>query len=419
MKRCPECRRDYTDETLNFCLDDGAALLDGPGSSEAATAIFTTDADPKRSSSVSSKKYFVFAIVAAVVAIGAFWFVSIRSRNISTASASPPNDNFLRAKVLVANENADDVDTAIQLLEKVVADDPKFAPGWAQLARAYNLKAFFFAQGEERKKLNQNAEIAAERSLTIDPNLADGYLARGMVLWTHAKRFPHDAAIQTFKRAISIDPNLDEAHHRLGLVYFHIGLFDKARAEIAKAVEINSGNTLARYRFGVIDLYSGRYEDAAEFFKSTASEQNPALTAFQYATAILHLGRTDEAESIIDGYLSKNPKDQGGVATSVKAMILAKKGRAAEAIATIKKAEEIGAEFGHFHHTAYNIAVAYAMLKKPDLAVKYLQMAADDGFPCYPLFERDEFFKEMRHFPGFVSLLAKLKLQWERYNSTL
>ncbi len=32
MKRCPECRRDYTDETLNFCLDDGNALLDGPTS---------------------------------------------------------------------------------------------------------------------------------------------------------------------------------------------------------------------------------------------------------------------------------------------------------------------------------------------------------------------------------------------------
>jgi len=29
MKRCPECRRDYTDETLNFCLDDGTPLLDG------------------------------------------------------------------------------------------------------------------------------------------------------------------------------------------------------------------------------------------------------------------------------------------------------------------------------------------------------------------------------------------------------
>jgi TolB protein len=32
MKRCPECRRDYYDETLIYCLDDGAALLDGPSS---------------------------------------------------------------------------------------------------------------------------------------------------------------------------------------------------------------------------------------------------------------------------------------------------------------------------------------------------------------------------------------------------
>lgn len=33
MKRCPECLRDYYDETLLFCLDDGARLLTGPGSS--------------------------------------------------------------------------------------------------------------------------------------------------------------------------------------------------------------------------------------------------------------------------------------------------------------------------------------------------------------------------------------------------
>ena len=30
MKRCPECRRDYYDETLLYCLDDGTALLEGP-----------------------------------------------------------------------------------------------------------------------------------------------------------------------------------------------------------------------------------------------------------------------------------------------------------------------------------------------------------------------------------------------------
>ncbi|MGB7069676.1 MAG: tetratricopeptide repeat protein [Pyrinomonadaceae bacterium] len=39
MKRCPECRRDYYDDSLSFCLDDGAHLLEGPASEEPATAI--------------------------------------------------------------------------------------------------------------------------------------------------------------------------------------------------------------------------------------------------------------------------------------------------------------------------------------------------------------------------------------------
>lgn len=40
MKRCPECRRDYYDDTLVFCLDDGANLLEGPANDEPKTAIF-------------------------------------------------------------------------------------------------------------------------------------------------------------------------------------------------------------------------------------------------------------------------------------------------------------------------------------------------------------------------------------------
>jgi len=39
MKRCPECRRDYFDDSLLYCLDDGELLLDGPGSDELVTEI--------------------------------------------------------------------------------------------------------------------------------------------------------------------------------------------------------------------------------------------------------------------------------------------------------------------------------------------------------------------------------------------
>ncbi len=51
MKRCPECRRDYYDDTLGFCLEDGTPLVQGSvpvnqaASDEPATAILhATDA---------------------------------------------------------------------------------------------------------------------------------------------------------------------------------------------------------------------------------------------------------------------------------------------------------------------------------------------------------------------------------------
>ncbi|MEO8041252.1 MAG: tetratricopeptide repeat protein [Acidobacteriota bacterium] len=39
MKKCPQCSRDYNDDSLSFCLDDGAELLFGPGTDEPATAL--------------------------------------------------------------------------------------------------------------------------------------------------------------------------------------------------------------------------------------------------------------------------------------------------------------------------------------------------------------------------------------------
>ena len=52
MKRCPECRRDYYDDTLLYCLDDGNALLEGPataGGDDPATAILSGIEQPSES----------------------------------------------------------------------------------------------------------------------------------------------------------------------------------------------------------------------------------------------------------------------------------------------------------------------------------------------------------------------------------
>src|SRR5689334_8584683 len=39
MKLCPQCRREYYDETLLYCLDDGSRLLSGPTRDLPPTAI--------------------------------------------------------------------------------------------------------------------------------------------------------------------------------------------------------------------------------------------------------------------------------------------------------------------------------------------------------------------------------------------
>ncbi len=46
MKRCPECRRDYYDDTLSYCLSDGTELVYGLSPDEPATAILHSTAAP-------------------------------------------------------------------------------------------------------------------------------------------------------------------------------------------------------------------------------------------------------------------------------------------------------------------------------------------------------------------------------------
>ncbi|HJX92515.1 MAG TPA: protein kinase [Pyrinomonadaceae bacterium] len=375
---------------------------------------------PKRPANISRRAALALAtVVLAAMLVSAYALFSNASRKTND---NPPNsvayDTYLHAKVLMSSENREDNESATKLLEGAVGTDPKFALAWTELARAYYIRAFYYTP-EESKELNLKAEFAIVKALSIDPNLAEAHFVRGLLLWTHANRFPHAQAIESYKRALLLDPKLDEAHHQLGLVYFHVGLLDKGWTEIDKAVAINPSNTLARFRFGVIYLYRGQYEEALSFFKSTPLEKNPSLWAFQTATALFQLGRNDEALSLLDKYLHDYPKDEGGVGASVRAMIFAKTGKPREAEAEIAHAIAIGKDFGHFHHTAYNIASAYALLNKPEQAVQWLQTAADDGFPCYPLFANDSNLKSLRGDERFIAFMAKLKQQWDRYNTTL
>jgi len=369
-----------------------------------------------------SKLGLVLTALVLVVA-AAVYTLSFRTPKPTSASgvksANPAAyDAYMRGKVNVSSENPGNNEAAIKLFQEAIAADPSFAAAYAELARAYSIKARLFAPGADKKKLNEEAEVDVEKALALDPNLAEGYFARGLILWTPYNRFPHEQAVQAYKRAIQLNPNFDEAHHQLGYVYLHIGLLDQGWQELETALAINPGNTLARFRLGQIEMCRAKYEEAFQIFDTTALEKNPIVAAYK-ANSLFRLGRTEEASALIEQLLKDYPKDEGGQVISVKAMMLAKAGKQREAEAAIQHAIDIGRGYIHFHHTSYNIASAYALMHQPDPALKWLQVTAEEGFPNYPLFEGDANLDNLRKDPRFIAFMANQKQQWERFNATL
>lgn len=328
---------------------------------------------------------------------------------------SPAYELYLRGRVKAGVVKRDETEAAIRLLEEAVAIDPHFAEALAQLARVYIRMAFNFSNGAEQRVFLENAEVAIEGALDLKPDLAEGHFARGQLLWTHVKGFPHEQAIQSYKRSLESNPNADETHHQLSMVYGHIGLLDEALRSVRKAIEINPNNTMARFRVSNYLAWQGKFDEAVAILKTVPREVSPFLVDRVRAESLIQLGRLDDAESIVDGFLEKHPTDEGGSFTSVKALILAQREKTKEAVNAIGRCAGIEKGFGHYHHTAYNIASACAALDKPGEAVKWLEAAADDGFPCYPYFEIDPNLDGLRGHQRFIDFMSSLHQQWKRF----
>jgi len=361
-------------------------------------------------------------LVVAILGLAAVTAAAVRWRSprapaapTTTQGNLPYYESYMRGRVKLKAKNRESLDAAIELLQASVTAKPDFAPAQAALAIAMLNQAFEFSAPEEQKRLIEDAELAIEKALALDPKLAEAHLARGLLVWTQARGFPHEMAIRAYRKAIELDPNLDEAHHLLGIIYMHVGLLDTAWDETQRALSINPDNSLARLRLGVIALYRGDDSQAIEIVEGVPEEANPNYRARALADALFRMARFREAADVVDGFLKNNAGDEGGLLTSVKAMLLAREGKRDEAERAIRHAVEIGQTAGHFHHTAYNIGCAYAILGRPDLAVHWLRVAARDGFPCYPYFKNDKTLDPIRNALETMALLDELKKQYEDF----
>lgn len=316
-------------------------------------------------------------------------------------------DYFLLGRQHAARQNPDDNQIAIDLLEHSIALDPTFAEAHAELGSTYNTKLFFYSAGDEALKNKVFAEV--QTALRLDPELAEAHLARGVILWSPSANFAHAEAIKEFRHAIRLKPSLDEAHHQLGLVYMHIGFPDEALKEIGIALKLNPENMLARMRTGVAMLYGQRFAEAEDIFSRISPDSNPALVVSQQIWLLSALGRTREANQILQRYVEAHPDDPGGMVYGAAARLASLQNHKNDMTRYIGLALKNRKNFGHFHHTAYSIASAYAQQGESKLAVQWLQAAADDGLPCYSLFKDDPDLNKIRNSREFVSFLAAQK----------
>jgi TolB-like protein len=336
-------------------------------------------------------------------------------RRLAAAPSVDPEayDLFLRGRAHSRHENREDNDEAIALLERAVAADPSFAAAHAELAWAYGIRHFFFFPDDA--ELERKSRLEVETALRLDPESSDAHLARGVLLWDASYHFAYAESIRELHRAIELNPSSDEAHSQIGLVYLHIGLLERALREAQEALRLNPGNMLAIYRLGCVRLYMRDYQAAWDVFAKIPLDSNPVLLNYVEAWTLFELGRKAEAGARTDEYERAYPRDVGGLNASLQALLAADEGAAAAAETKIRAAVEHGKGYRHFHHTEYNVATAYALLGRSKEALRWLEAAAEDGLPCYPLFAGDPGLDRIRHDPGFITFLAEQRRLWESF----
>jgi TolB-like protein/Tfp pilus assembly protein PilF len=343
--------------------------------------------------------------------------IAIASPVASPTSNVEAYDAYLRGMSYAHRFEWKEKDKSIPYFERATALDPGFARAHAALASQYTR----LSRGADPLPMWQEKAYAEiEKALSLDPNLAEGYVARGSLVWSLQNHFPHERVAADLRRALEISPNLAAAHESLANLYYHVGLMDRGLEEYWVTLKLDPHNLDALYRVPRVHMYQQRYAEALVEFDATPQFADDFLKPL----ALDHLGRSQEAMELASRQqLVFNPSHPDAIrrsdAASTYAVVLARSGDHQGADRAIAVSIREGGGNLHFHHASYNIATAFALLGKKKEALEWLEKTALNGMPCYPLFEKDPFLDNLRGDPDFAAFLARTRTQWERFSKTL
>jgi TolB-like protein/tetratricopeptide (TPR) repeat protein len=142
---------------------------------------------------------------------------------------------LLREPGKFAGSREESIATAIDLLRSAVAQDPNYAPAWAQLSGAYLVRREISPKFDAAKD-RQQAIIYADRALALAPQLAEAHYAKARTLVGPEGRSPEN--LRGLQTAARLDPNNADVWFSLGNYYDWLGDFDAQLAARRKAVAL-------------------------------------------------------------------------------------------------------------------------------------------------------------------------------------
>jgi adenylate cyclase len=221
----------------------------------------------------------------------------------------------------------------------------------------------------------EDARGAADKALELDPDIADAWVARGIL---HMLARERESGTRAYERALAIEPRSYEAHYFYGR--FHVTCGDHAAA-------------------------IRHYEQA---FEIDATSYLPMALAIQEYQA-LHdevgaRSAIERAWTAIESRLAVDPDDSGAYDHGANVLMLL--GRAEESRRFGERAIALRPDDGATH---YNAGCRAALSGDRELAFRYLQRAVDLGYGHVDWLLNDNDLVPLHGDPRFEQLLERLR----------
>jgi adenylate cyclase len=223
--------------------------------------------------------------------------------DVGGTSNAQAYEAFLLGRHLLGKGEAEDtLRASLQSFEQAIKLDPAYAQAYAAKAAAQSRLA---SNGYDGFDVGfGKARQAAQRSLELAPNLAEGYLAlaftqahlsgdlsgsyalferalqlnpgSALVQQTYADFSTtvgaHDQAIAAARRAVALDPISAPAYNSLSAVYANAGRLPEAEAAARRALQIAPGRPGTSANLGFALLLQKRFEEASAAFEAEPVE---------------------------------------------------------------------------------------------------------------------------------------------------